>query len=364
MFEKILKMSIGLIWATLAFILYKIAFNYPMIVEQVYSRRVYAVLASTVAHVTAHLPFSLAEFLLYFLIIFIVAFVIYIISALFKEKGERCENFFKRLFSLITVFCVIFSMFVYFWGLNYARMPLSYTMGLDTSSGYTVSELRELTVELIETSNALREEVPEDGKGVFTYSRSRQEILSSIKDIYARYAPSYANVSAPSLVKGVTVPDLMSVTRTMGIYSPFTFECNVNMQMPDLDFAVTAGHEYAHLQGFAREDEANFLAWFILKDSDDPEIRYSAYMLATEQALSRYHKADPKGYADIYYMMSEKLQRDLAANREYWDRFDTEVAKTSDKVYSYYLEYNGIDDGLKSYGRMLDLMLALKKSSV
>jgi len=62
--------------------------------------------------------------------------------------------------------------------------------------------------------------------------------------------------------------------------------------------------------------------------------------------------------------MSEKLQRDLAANREYWDRFDTEVAKTSDKVYSHYLEYNGIDDGLKSYGRMLDLMLALKKSSV
>jgi hypothetical protein len=44
-----------------------------------------------------------------------------------------------------------------------------------------------------------------------------------------------------------------------GIYSPFTAEPNVNMNVPDPDLPFTASHELAHARGFAREDEANYL---------------------------------------------------------------------------------------------------------
>ena len=73
------------------------------------------------------------------------------------------------------------------------------------------------------------------------------------------------NLAGRSVVKGVATPNLLSYTETSGIYSPFTFEANINMQMPDLYFAATAAHEYAHLQGFAREDEANFISWYLSK---------------------------------------------------------------------------------------------------
>ncbi len=39
----------------------------------------------------------------------------------------------------------------------------------------------------------------------------------------------------------------------------------------------------------------------------------------------------------------------------------TSFPKAAKKTYEKYLAYNGVDDGMKSYGRMLDLMLAYKK---
>ena len=52
-------------------------------------------------------------------------------------------------------------------------------------------------------------------------------------------------------VKGVLTPNLLSTFRTTGIFSPFTYEANINMQMPELYFPAVAAHEYAHLKGFA-----------------------------------------------------------------------------------------------------------------
>jgi len=45
-----------------------------------------------------------------------------------------------------------------------------------------------------------------------------------------------------------------------GIYSPFTGEPNVNMTVPNPELPFAASHEVAHQRGFAREDEANYLA--------------------------------------------------------------------------------------------------------
>ena len=42
----------------------------------------------------------------------------------------------------------------------------------------------------------------------------------------------------------------------------------------------------------------------------------------------------------------------------YWRQFETKVAEISDKVNDSYLKANNQEDGVKSYGRMLDLLLA------
>ncbi len=43
---------------------------------------------------------------------------------------------------------------------------------------------------------------------------------------------------------------------------------------------------------------------------------------------------------------------------DYWKNFDTKVAKISNNINDAYLKANNQDDGVKSYGRMVDLLLA------
>jgi len=42
---------------------------------------------------------------------------------------------------------------------------------------------------------------------------------------------------------------------------PFTFEANVNVDIPPYQIPSTMLHELSHLRGFMREDEANFISY-------------------------------------------------------------------------------------------------------
>lgn len=362
MIRKILKLTSALMAAGFTYFLYSLSFKFPSVVEFVYSNGIYVFLTRTVGRLSAAVPVSLAEILLYIFVLSVIFYVIYIIVAFFKPKGEKLENIGKRFLSFASLLCVLYVIFVCFWGFNYARKPLAQIMDLDTSDGYTTEELKTLTDKLIDECNELRPQLREDSNGVFTLSRTKEEVLESMGDIYERYAPDYINRSPKSKVKGVFTPNLLSHIETLGIYSPFTFECNVNMQMPDLFFPATVAHEYSHLQGFAREDEANFISFYVLSNSEEKDLRYSSYVHALNYALISLRKSDVDAYRKCWDRLDEGVKRDFRYESEYWEPFeDTKISEISDEVYKEYLISNGIPDEKKSYGRMLDLMLALQR---
>ena len=47
----------------------------------------------------------------------------------------------------------------------------------------------------------------------------------------------------------------------------------------------------------------------------------------------------------------------------FWDRFDGKVAEASTQLNDRYLKANNQEDGVRSYGRMVDLMLAYYRDS-
>ena len=55
---------------------------------------------------------------------------------------------------------------------------------------------------------------------------------------------------------------------------------------------------------------------------------------------------------------SDALRRDIRSNNAYWKRYETPVSEVSDRVNDAYLKANGQENGLRSYGRMVDLLLA------
>lgn len=361
-YSLLIKKRIGpVIFFVTAFLLYKLAFLFPETVENVYSRGIYPVFATVFSALSSVFPFSLSEILLYCFSIYCLFYVIYIPCGLLK-KGARLYSLISRLTSFICVILILAGEFMLGWAINYARKPISEELSVKTGE-YTVSELKSTSLKLAKKANELRKSLNEDNSGVFKLKDTKKSVLCSVSSIYEKNADEYLyTVRSKTAAKGVLLKNFLSTFETTGIFSPFTFEANLNMQMPESYFPATVLHEYAHLQGFAREDECNFIAWYIAKDCDDTDFSYSGYILALTYALNALYSESPEYYKMLYSVLSDGVIRDLRQNSLYWKEFKSEMSAQANKVYSDYLEYSGVPDGQKSYGRMLDLIIAMDKA--
>ena len=161
--------------------------------------------------------------------------------------------------------------------------------------------------------------------------------------------------------KQVTVSEILSIQQLSGIYSPFTVEANYNRAMTDYNIPHTICHELSHLKGFMREDEANFIACLACSFSEDRAFRYSGYLLGWIHATNALADVDRDAYQKCVARLETEVREDLARNNQFWDRYDTKTARVANQINDTYLKANLQEDGVKSYGRVVDLMLAYRK---
>ena len=186
------------------------------------------------------------------------------------------------------------------------------------------------------------------------------EGVESMKDLGTAYPQLSGYYPYP---KPLMNPRLLSIQQLCGIYSPFTIEANYNREMPYYNIPHTICHELSHLKGFMREDEANFIGYLACIGSDSPDFRYSGYLTGWVYAGNALAKADLEAYYGLYGRLAPEAARDLAWNNQFWDRFDGKVAEASTQLNDRYLKANNQEDGVRSYGRMVDLMLAYYRDS-
>ena len=48
---------------------------------------------------------------------------------------------------------------------------------------------------------------------------------------------------------------------------------------------------------------------------------------------------------------------DLKNNRDFWDKYEGKIDDISNEINNTYLKANGVSEGVKSYGKMVDLLL-------
>ena len=53
----------------------------------------------------------------------------------------------------------------------------------------------------------------------------------------------------------------------------------------------------------------------------------------------------------------QEVKNDIQYRIDFWDDYSGKIEKVASKINDTYLKSNGVDDGEKSYGRMLDLLL-------
>lgn len=328
--------------------------------EEIFALRIYKGISQIISTITGLIPISLAELLVIGLPIALIFIITRYIISLIKNKENRRNRILKGILNLACVGSIVLFLFTILAGINYYRYPFSYYSNLEIRES-SVQELYELTESLAIQANQFRElTVKEDRDGVFQLSVSIYELADQASDAMKTLSTKYPVLSGSyGSPKPVLLSSLMSNTEITGVFFPFTMEANVNVHVPDYSIPATMLHELAHLRGFMREDEANFIAYLAGMESDSPEFQYSSTMLALIISGNALYAQNADLYFRIREQYSEQVLKDIRANSEYWSRYeDTVVSTISNKINDSYLKANDQADGVKSYGRMLDLLLA------
>jgi hypothetical protein len=156
----------------------------------------------------------------------------------------------------------------------------------------------------------------------------------------------------------------MSHLNFTGVYSCLTGEANINVDAPQMGIPSTTMHEMAHQRGIAREDEANYVAYIACMAHPDIDFKYSGSSMALQYCMNALYAEDPDRYFNLIEYYSNEYRRDIESRSAYWQQFQGETQKIANKINDTYLKLNGQTDGVKSYGRMVDLLMAEYKQNI
>ena len=343
----------------ISFAMTSLAARFPHVTEQVYSTGLYRYLSQGAARVTGAIPFSLAEWVLLSAAAAVFGYIALTILKIKRTPGKRM----KIAVTALATFCCVFSLIVFGFtvlcGFNYHRPSLAETSGL-TVKPSSAGELAAMCFALAESTNASAENVLRDEGGVMLHSfGGYYEMAKAAADSFSSLEDRFPALSGYTpRAKPVVFSRALSIADLVGVYFPFTFEANVNVDVPDYKIPSAMTHELAHYKGIMREDEANFIAYLACRESGNADFVYSGNMLALGHSLNALHRADPEAHGLAVETLSPLVAADLNANYWYWRQFEGPVAEVSGRVNDAYLRTNRQALGVQSYGRMVDLLLA------
>lgn len=318
-----------------------------------YACRIYPLWERSLGRLMAFVPVSVTEVFIY---IIVVVFMFSLVRILFFRKGYCWVSLGKGCLTILVLASFLFALYTLNCGVNYYRKPFSEVEGFEVRER-PVEELYSLCLKLTEDVNTYSGQMIRNRWGVSIMETNVNEraarVMTALGEQYASLSGYYPKA------KPLIFSQILSWQQLSGVYSPFTIEANYNRHMTAYNIPFTACHELSHLKGFMREDEANFIAYLACMSSDEIDFKYSGSLLGWIYATNALKAADEALYQEITAQLNEEVWSDLKANSEFWDRYEGRVAEISDKVNDTYLKANDQADGVKSYDRFVDLMLAL-----
>ena len=318
-----------------------------------YAENVYPLLVFLIGHLMGAVPFSLAEIGVYALVLSVI-----ITAIRAGIRGKRERNYGREALrwasGLFLTATVLFLLYVMNCGINYRRVSFSEEEGLITKE-YSTEELREVCEWLTEELNLRADKVERDQDGVMILEeQSEKRAVQAMKSLSEQYDSLEGYYPQP---KKLAVSETLSYQSLTGIYSPFTVEANYNGDMMPYNIPFTACHELSHLRGFMQEEEANFIAFLACESAKETEFQYSGYLLAWIYSMNTLYRVDSEQWSEVRDGLDEPVEADLQANNRFWDFYEGAVSELADKVNDTYLKVNGQADGVKSYNRMVDLLV-------
>lgn len=348
-------------------------------ISEFYTDKLFYYISWPIKKVIAYFPFSVAEIALYASIAAILFWFINMLVGTVRA-GRRCyirkkQNVPIEGFSLLqplvqlvlrlsSFICVIVSAFVLFGGINYTSLTFSEKAGYELEEA-DVDQLSQLCRLLSARAAAARLTLALEADGTINENYADYNpfrLIDDALDAYQNLPEEYAYLKRdyPRAKLAVSSP-VMSNIHITGIYPYIIPEAVVNAQTPIMSLPHTICHEMAHQRGFAREDEANYIAYLACIHSDNPLFVYSGYYTAFTYAMDQLYLYDQKSWQEISSATASGIWLDNLEESNFWQQYQTVSSEFTGSVNDTYLTVMDVDDGVHSYGRMIDLILAEEK---
>lgn len=343
-------LPLGLMCAAMA--LQAVASRKPHVIEHYYSRTLFPRIGHALSRFNGLFSFSLAEIL-------VIAIVPILIGALIFQgrqiyRGRKPAGRIIRRDLLIVLWTVPSAMmlFLLLWGFNYEREPLGNSLGLARQKA-SEEQSKIISQAII---NGINSNYEASRGGPDSPPLSRAQLYELIESAY-QHEPLLAGLCSGGYAhpKPVHFSGLMSRLGLSGIYFPFTGEANFNAAQPDFDLPYVIAHEKAHQCGFAREDEANFIAFVVCSNSTNSYLRYSGY-LNVLKVIYVLAASAPGLYEEIP-ILGEGPRADLRARSAFWARYAGRASQVSHRINDSYLRVNHVASGEQNYSEDVALIV-------
>ena len=250
--------------------------------------------------------------------------------------------------NVATLGALIYLWFIAAWGLNYARQPLE--SGLDYRSERVSAEaVRALALRAADEVNRLH--APGHAAGFPGAYEMPPSLVVAIHDVERRLGRPVPTV--PSRPKRTLLGPFFRAAGVDGMHAPFLLETMLNPDLTPPERPAVLAHEWAHLAGYAPEDDASFVGLLAALKAD-PAMRYSAWLALFHEAIAILPGRDQQ---ELVARLEPGPMEDRAAIARRQQARVEVVSRASWETYDRYLKTQGVPEGVQSYSRVVQLLL-------
>ncbi|MFN2438510.1 MAG: DUF3810 domain-containing protein [Chitinophagaceae bacterium] len=326
-------------------------------VENYYTQGFYPFISSFLRILFGWIPFSVGDIFYTSAVIYLVVKVWKFLQLLIKR---RAPTHFSRLLLIkyLKLILLIYIAFNLLWGLNYNRQGIAKQLALNVQP-YSIEDLQHLIVSLQQRLCFYGDKVDSIKRLPLNKNKNLfKEGLATYQKAEKQF--SFLNYNYPSIKASLYTP-LGHLFGFTGYYNPFSAEAQIKTTIPVFLKPFVLSHEMSHQLGYAKENEANFIAFLTSKNSVNPEFRYSAYFEMWLYANRELSKFDFERARLFQLTAHQQVKKDYRNYMQYIYDTRNVVEPFVSVFYDNYLKANNQPKGNRTYSEVIAWLIAYLK---
>ena len=317
-----------------------------MSIERWYADWLYPIIQANVTSFSNRIPFAIFD-------VAIVVFIAILIATWTRSirqarKKQALRSLGRGVLSTLTLLAIVYLWFLAAWGLNYARPPLESQLTFDRSrvTPEAVRRLAEYSIDRANTTHAAGH-----AAGFQSIGDSPQALMNALHQVEREFGRPRATVFATP--KWSIFSAYYRAAGVSGQLGPFFLETLLNPDLTGPERPAVLAHEWAHLSGYAPESDASFIGLLAALRAG-PASEYSAWLDLVSESVNQLQ---PVTQQLVLQNLAQGPRDDQAAIRERLKNLIRPVEEAAWSSYDRMLKSQGVEEGVKSYSRVIELLI-------